>query len=143
MLVGRLGRLRNVNDILTTFEVGGGGASFEASSAQMTSMIRGPSLMTFLTVLFQYEVGLAQGRPCFLPPSPFPTRVRVMPRVISWHCSTRLTEKRLGGRGRGGPSSLIVGPSEVLIDRCQRSESLCLSLFCQHHLLCMHFIKDC
>ena len=78
MLVGRLGRLRNVNDILTTFEVGGGGASFEASSAQMTSMIRGPSLMTFcrfgmlmtfLRFLFQYEVGLAQGRALFPPPS--------------------------------------------------------------------------
>jgi len=27
-----------------------------------------------------------------------------MPRVISWHYSTRLTEKRLGGRGRGGSS---------------------------------------
>jgi len=40
-----------------------------------------------------------------------------------------LTEKRLGGRGRGGPSPLIVGPSEVLIDRCQRSESLCWGLF--------------
>ena len=102
MLVGRLGRLRNVNDILTTFEVGGGGASFEASSAQMTSMIRGPSLMTFLRFLFQYEVGLAQGRALF--PPPFPTRVRIMLRVISWHCSTRLTGKRLGGRGRGGSS---------------------------------------
>jgi len=110
VLVGRLGRLRNVNDILTTFEVGGGGASFEASSAQMTSMIRGPSLMTFcrfgmlMTFLrFLFNTRSVSPRGVRSSP-PFPTRVRVMLRVISWHCSTRLTEKRLGGRGRGGSS---------------------------------------
>ena len=90
----------------------------------------------FLTVLFNTRSVSSRGARAS---PPFPTRVRVMPRVTTWHYSTRLTEKRLGGRGRRGPSPLIVGPSEVLIDRCQRSESVCWGLSPHITLLtCIH-----
>ena len=58
----------------------------------------------FLTVLFNTRSVSPRGARASSLPPPFPTRVRVIPRVISWHYSTRLTEKRLGGRGRGGSS---------------------------------------
>jgi len=54
--------------------------------------------MTFLTVLFNTRSVSPRGaRASSLPP--FPLGLWVMPRVTTWHYSTRLTEKRLGGRG--------------------------------------------